>query len=195
MKIKNSKEFTSKVSAMFSKWKANAKGIVSGSFKLVESARGGITRRFADMAVQRFLERQRRDLNLANKGNLSLLEVCDLFASLDSIDKVLKFYFNSEKERVKLNAKQRQQRLNALSRRIVSGFADEMGLTAADAKTIVLSNADMLAILKAAAAFYKRATIKYVAPARKVKVVKAKTSKKTATTRRPAVSRQPQASV
>ena len=86
----------------------------------------------------------------------------------DSFDSLLTCKFDKAGQRIELDEKSRQRALNGFSGRIKKAFAVAVG---EPAKDMVLSNDQMLVILRETASFLNVVTVKYVPT---VKVVKAK---------------------
>lgn len=166
--FKSNDVFTAKVVDFIHKGKQLKSGLINRAIGYVETRAGGISLRVPESVAKNFLQSIRRDINKSAGSSLSLLEVCQMIQGQDSFDAVLTCKFDKAGQRIELDEKSRQRALNGFSGRIKKAFAVAVG---EPAKDMVLSNDQMLVILRETASFLNVVTVKYVPV---VKVVKAK---------------------
>lgn len=164
--FKSNDVFTAKVVDFIHKGKQLKSGLINRAIGYVETRAGGISLRVPESVAKNFLQSIRRDINKSAGSSLSLLEVCQMIQSYDSFDALLTCKFDKAGQRIELDEKSRQRALNSFSGRIKKAFAVAVG---EPSKDMVLSNDQMLVILRETASFLNVVTVKYVPT---VKVVK-----------------------
>lgn len=164
--FKSNDVFTAKVVDFIHKGKQLKSGLINRAIGYVETRAGGISLRVPESVAKNFLQSIRKDINKSAGSSLSLLEVCQMIQGYDSFDALLTCKFDKAGQRIELDEKSRQRALNGFSGRIKKAFAVAVG---EPSKDMVLSNDQMLVILRETASFLNVVTVKYVPT---VKVVK-----------------------
>lgn len=164
--FKSNDVFTAKVVDFIHKGKQLKSGLINRAIGYVETRAGGISLRVPESVAKNFLQSIRKDINKSAGSSLSLLEVCQMIQGYDSFDALLTVKFDKAGQRIELDEKSRQRALNSFSGRIKKAFAVAVG---EPSKDMVLSNDQMLVILRETASFLNVVTVKYVPT---VKVVK-----------------------
>ena len=164
--FKSNDVFTAKCVDFIHKGKQLKNGLINRAIGYVETRAGGISLRVPENVAKNMLQSIRKDINKSAGSSLSLLEVCQMIQGYDSFDSLLTCKFDKAGQRIELDEKSRQRALNGFSGRIKKAFAVAVG---EPAKDMVLSNDQMLVILRETASFLNVVTVKYVPT---VKVVK-----------------------
>jgi len=164
--FKSNDVFTAKCVDFIHKGKQLKSGLINRAIGYVETRAGGISLRVPENVAKNMLQSIRKDINKSAGSSLSLLEVCQMIQGYDSFDSLLTCKFDKAGQRIELDEKSRQRALNGFSGRIKKAFAVAVG---EPAKDMVLSNDQMLVILRETASFLNVVTVKYVPT---VKVVK-----------------------